>query len=196
VAAYAGTHQSGSARRRAHASAAFVLGYLIPWFAVGVVIYAIVEGVRSLHLGALSWGQAGPYLAGGVILGAALYQLTTVKDVALRHCRDLSTLLGRARLGFFGALRTGIDHGVVCVSCCWAMMAALFALGMMSIGWMVFIAVLIAAEKLLPSQAVAKRGVAVLLALLAIAVAFVPDKVPGLMPPGSMEMSSTAEAPR
>ena len=41
-------------------------------------------------------------------------------------------------------------HGGWCVGCCWALMAAMFALGVMSIGWMAFIAALIAAEKLLP----------------------------------------------
>ena len=44
----------------------------------------------------------------------------------------------------------GIEHGAWCVGCCWALMAALFALGVMSIGWMAFIAALIALEKLLP----------------------------------------------
>ncbi len=43
-------------------------------------------------------------------------------------------------------------------------MAALFALGVMSLGWMAFIAALIAVEKLLPWKALANRGIAVLLA--------------------------------
>ena len=64
-------------------------------------------------------------------------------------------------------------------------MAALFALGVMSIGWMVLIAALIALEKLLPWKAVANRSVAVLLVVLGLAVAFVPDKLPGLTLPDS-----------
>jgi predicted metal-binding membrane protein len=136
----------GRGRRRA--SRAFVVGYPVPWCAVGLVIYAILEGVRSLHLDLFSSGQAGRYLAGG----AALYQLTASKDVSLHHCRNPSMLLERWRPGHFGALRTGVEHGGVCVSCCWAMMAALFALGGMSIGWMAFIALLLAAEKLLPGR--------------------------------------------
>ena len=67
------------------------------------------------------------------------------------------------------------------------MMAALFALGVMSIGWMALIAALIATEKLLPWKAVANHGIAVLLAVLGIAVAFAPEQVPGLTIPGSPE---------
>ena len=79
----------------------------------------------------------------------------------------------------------GVEHGGWCVGCCWGLMAALFALGVMSIGWMVLIAALIALEKLLPWKAVANRSVAVLLLVLGLAVAFVPDKVPGLTLPDS-----------
>ena len=66
-------------------------------------------------------------------------------------------------------------------------MAALFALGVMSLGWMAFIAALIAIEKLLPWRALANRGIAVLLLVLGLGVAFTPDDVPGLTLPGSPE---------
>ena len=44
----------------------------------------------------------------------------------------------------------GARHGAWCVGCCWALMAALFALGVMSLAWMAFVAALIALEKTLP----------------------------------------------
>jgi hypothetical protein len=64
-------------------------------------------------------------------------------------------------------------------------MAALFALGVMSLGWMAFIAALIAAEKLLPWKTLANRGIAVLLAVLGLGVAFWPASAPGLTLPDS-----------
>ena len=94
-------------------------------------------------------------------------------------------LLTAWRPGRAGALRMGIEHGGWCVGCCWMLMAALFALGVMSIGWMAFIAALIAIEKLLPWQALANRGIAVLLLALGLAVAFTPGDVPGLTLPDS-----------
>jgi predicted metal-binding membrane protein len=134
-------------------------------------------------------------VAGGVIVGAAIYQLTPLKDVCLRHCRSpLMFVVAHWRSGRLGALRMGIEHGAWCVGCCWALMAALFALGVMSIGWMAFIAALIAIEKLLPWRALANRGIAVVLLVLGLAVAFVPEHVPGLTLPGSPEAAQAMEA--
>jgi predicted metal-binding membrane protein len=176
-------------------TAIFVCGYLLTWAAAGLLAYAVFEIGRSLDRGFLAWDSAGPYVAGGVILAAAIYQLTPLKDVCLRHCRSpLAFLLTRWRRGRAGALRMGIEHGGWCVGCCWALMAALFALGVMSIGWMVLIAALIALEKLLPWKAVANRSVAALLVVLGLAVAFVPDQVPGLTLPNSPEAARAMEA--
>jgi predicted metal-binding membrane protein len=169
------------------ATAVFVAGYLFAWATAGFVAYMIVEGVRELDPGFLAWDELGPYMAGGVILAASLYQLSPLKDRCLRQCRSPVMLLGHWRPGHVGALRMGLEHGRFCIGCCWALMAALFALGVMSVGWMIFIAALIAGEKLLPWRAIASRGIAVLLAVLAIGVAFTPGDVPALTIPGSSE---------
>jgi cytochrome c biogenesis protein CcdA len=64
-------------------------------------------------------------------------------------------------------------------------MAALFALGVMSIAWMIVIAAMIAIEKLLRWKEAASRSIAVLLLALGFGVAFAPWQVPGLTLPGS-----------
>jgi predicted metal-binding membrane protein len=123
-------------------------------------------------------------VAGGVIVAAAVYQLTPLKDVCLRHCRGpFGFLLEHWRPGPLGAVRMGVRHGIWCIGCCWALMASLFALGIMSIPWMVVIAAFIAAEKLLPWRRVATTTVTIALLVLGIAVALVPERVPGLMAP-------------
>jgi predicted metal-binding membrane protein len=180
---------------QAGTTALFVLGYLIVWTLAGLVAYAILETGRALDIEALSWDRAGPYVAGGVIVAAAIYQLTPLKDACLRKCRSpFMFLLNAWKPGRAGALRMGIEHGGWCVGCCWALMAALFALGVMSVGWMAFIAALIATEKLLPWKAVANRGIAVLLLVLGLAVAAVPEDVPGLVLPNSPEAMRAMEA--
>jgi predicted metal-binding membrane protein len=156
---------------RGRATLAFVGGYLLAWSAAGLVAYALIEGVRALDLGFLAWDEAGRYVAGAAILAAALFQLTPVKDACLRRCRDPH------------AARNGLEHGAHCIACCWALMAALFALGVMSIAWMAFVAALIAGERLLPSRLMARQAVAVILAVLGLAVAFAPGDVPGLTQP-------------
>jgi predicted metal-binding membrane protein len=174
------------ARVQIEATPAFVAGYLLTWAAVGMLGYTLIEGVRSLDLGVLAWDQAGPYLAGGAILAAAIYQLSPLKNRSLRRCRTPHAFVSEHwRPGYGGALRMGIGHGRVCVASSWALMAALFALGVMSVAWMVLLAALIATEKLLPWRTLATRGIAVLLAVLGIALAFAPEDVPGLTTPGS-----------
>ena len=169
------------------ATAVFVAGYLLAWAIAGLLGYMVIEGVRELDPGFLAWEELGPYVAGAVILGAALYQLSPLKDSCLRQCRSPAMLLQHWRPGGVGALRTGFQHGGFCIGCCWAMMAALIAVGVMNVAWMAVIAALIAAEKLLPWTAIANRGIAAVLVVLAIAIAFAPADVPALTIPGSPE---------
>jgi predicted metal-binding membrane protein len=171
-------------------SVLFVAGYLVPWAAAGLLGYAVIEGVRGLDPAFLAWGELGPYVAGGVIAAAAAYQLTPLKDRCLRRCTTPQAIVDRER-GAGGALRTGVELGWYCVGCCWALMAVLFALGVMSIGWMLVVAGLIAAEKLSPWKKAAGLAIAISLVALAAAVAFVPGDVPLLTVPDSqagMEM--------
>ncbi|MGH2839482.1 MAG: DUF2182 domain-containing protein [Solirubrobacteraceae bacterium] len=166
------------------ATAAFVGGYLLAWSAAGLVGYAVLAVGHELSPGVLAWDEAGPYVAGGVILAAAVYQLTPLKDICLSKCRSPFAFLVTAwRPDRVGALRMGVEHGGWCVGCCWMLMAALIALGVMSVGWMLFVAALIAAEKLLPWKARASRSIAILLAVLGLGVAFAPEQVPGLTVP-------------
>ena len=93
-------------------------------------------------------------------------------------CRSpLGFLLGSWRDGLSGALKMGARHGAWCIGCCWALMASLFALGVMSIAWMAFIAALIAVEKMLPWGRVATYSTAALLLVLGVLVVAAPGVV-------------------
>jgi predicted metal-binding membrane protein len=184
------------ARRRQRASLApatvlFVAGYLVAWTTFGLAAYTLITGFERLDIQALAWDEGGRWLVVGVIAAAALYQLTPAKDACLTRCRNhRDFLIERWRDGSCGALRLGAEHGGWCVGCCWALMASLFALGVMSLGWMAFVAGLIAIEKLLPWKALASRGIAALLLLLALGIAVAPESLPGLTVPGEHEMHS------
>jgi predicted metal-binding membrane protein len=180
-------HRRANGRgRRIWASALFVIGYLAIWGAAGVVAYGVLEVGRSLDGGLLGWHRAGRWAVAGVLLIAAAYELTARKNACLTRCRaPRGFLLQRWRGGYGGALRMGAEHGFWCLGCCWALMAALFAVGAMSLVWMALISVLIAAEKLLPWRAIATVGVASVLATVAIGVAAAPARVPALTIPGS-----------
>jgi predicted metal-binding membrane protein len=181
--AHARESARAGAPRAAGAATVFAAGYLAAWLGAGVLAYALVEGVGSLSLPWLAWDRGGAYVAGGVIFAAALYELTPLKARCLRHCRQPALLAGRWRAGAWGAVRTGLEHGGLCIGASWALMGALFAVGVMNVAWMVAVAALVAIEKLLPRRDVAVAGTAVLLAALGVAVAFAPAQVPWLTIP-------------
>jgi predicted metal-binding membrane protein len=173
-------------RRAAGGTALFVAGYLLTWTGFGLLMWVVYRAVAWLTGDALAWNHAGRWVAGGVVLVAAVYELTPAKYACLRRCRGpFSFLLGAWRDGAAGALRMGVEHGAWCLGCCWALMVALFVIGVMSVTWMAFIAALIAAEKLLPWRRAAVGAVTLLLVALALGVALVPEQVPGLTVPGS-----------
>ncbi|MGO4860054.1 DUF2182 domain-containing protein [Arthrobacter sp. 2MCAF14] len=184
VVAYARiTHHRRETGRYAPAgsTAVFVAGYLISWTIFGLAAYALYAMVASLIPGLFSSDPGGRYLAAGVIFVAAVYQLTPAKNVSLMKCRTpMDFILRRIRYGRLGALRLGLEHGAWCVACCWALMVALFALGVMSVGWMAVVGAFIALEKMLPWKRIANRLVAVALALIAVAIAVAPGMVPGV----------------
>ena len=163
----------------------FTAGYLLTWVLVGLAAWLVFRAVRSLDISFLGWDNGGRYVAGGVIAGAALYELTPLKRKCLRHCRDRELLVADWREGAAGALRMGLDQGAYCVGSSWALMAALFALGVMSITWMVVIAALIVLEKVLPWRERAEAVTVVVLLVLAAGVAFFPGELPGLTTPDS-----------
>src|SRR4051794_33487027 len=87
------------------ATTVFVGAYLISWAAAGLVGYGVFQLGKALTGDTFSWHNAGPELAGGIIVLAAIYQLTPMKDVCLRHCRSpFMFLMEHWRPGRSGAL--------------------------------------------------------------------------------------------
>jgi predicted metal-binding membrane protein len=164
---------------------AFTAGYLVVWGAAGVVAYGLYALGRHTLGTQLAWHAGGRWLAGGVLAAAALYELTPLKDVCLGRCRSpFGFLMGTWRDGIRGAVAMGGRHAFWCFGCCWALMAALFALGVMSILWMAVVACAITVEKMLPWRRVAVWSTTVLLLALALGVLAAPGSVPGFVVPG------------
>ena len=171
------------------APAAFTAGYLLTWTAAGVATWTIALGTSRLTGDVLAWENAGRTLAGATIIVAAVYELTPLKDVCLGKCRSpLGFLLGSWRDGLLGGLRMGANNGAWCVGCCWALMASLFALGVMSIPWMAFVAGIIAIEKTLPWRRTATYGTAAVLLVLGVLILTFPHTIPLLTVPGDQPM--------
>jgi len=167
----------------------FAAGYLATWGAAGVLAFSIAAAAGRVTGDVLAWDRAGRWVAGATLIVAAVYELTPLKDVCLGKCRSpLGVLLGSWRDGRAGALQMGAKNGAWCLGCCWALMASLFALGVMSILWMAVVAGLIAAEKTLPWGRVATLGTAAILLGLGVLLLVSPDTIPGFTIPAGHPM--------
>ena len=140
-----------------------------------------------------AWNRAGQAVAGATLVVAAVYELTPLKDVCLGKCRSpLGILLGSWRDGRSGALRMGAKNGAWCVGCCWALMASLFALGVMSVVWMAVVAALIAIEKILPWRRAATYTTVAVLLTLGVLLLTAPEAIPALTIPSGNPMHDMA----
>jgi predicted metal-binding membrane protein len=164
----------------------FAAGYLLVWSAAGIGAYGLFEFGKSLFADSLAWHSGGRWVAAGVLALAALYQLTPLKRASLLRCREPLRLLGTSwQSSRQGAFIVGLHNGGWCLGCSWALMAGLFALGVMSLTWMGLIAVLVALEKIGPSGRGARLATAGLLVVLAVAILAVPHEVPAFVVPSS-----------
>ena len=126
-------------------------GYLLVWSLFSVLATALQRLLASALVLTPMMEPATP-LAGAVVLAAAgLYQLTPLKRACLRACRSpLGFMLQRWRGGAAGAFRLGVDHGLYCTGCCWALMLILFAGGVMNLVVIVSLTVWVMIEKIAP----------------------------------------------
>jgi len=146
----------GSAHGRGGSTAVFVAGYVMVWsvFAVAAagLQWLLHDTALVNGMGAATHGG----LAGLLLVGAGLFQLSPVKRRSLGACRTpMGFLMASWREGTTGALRMGLQHGTLCLRCCWALMVLLFVLGVMNLAWVAVLAVFVLAEK------VSKRGKAI-----------------------------------
>lgn len=140
-------------------SAAFVTGYLLVWSVVGIAVWVAAAAVDAL----LPAGAQALAVAALLVI-AGLYQFTPLKSRCLSACRSpMDFLVTRWRSGPAGALRIGVEHGVYCLGCCWALMAVFVGVGAMALTWAAGIAAVVAAEKLLPGGRVLSRALGVAL---------------------------------
>ncbi|MBA2449002.1 MAG: DUF2182 domain-containing protein [Chloroflexi bacterium] len=154
----------------------FVAGYLAVWAGFGACAWAAGDFGEGLARAYPVLGELGPRIAGLAMVAAGLYQLTPLKERCLSHCRSpLDFVLHHWRAGMSGAWRMGVDHGVYCVGCCWALFVLLVAVGLASLPWMGLITLIVCAEKLLPRGRLITVAVAAVLLSLGLLTLARPD---------------------
>ena len=144
--------------------AVFLFGYLIVWTAFSVLATIAQFWLTSVRLLSMSMASASPVFGGTLLIGVGLFQWTPWKQRCLTRCAGpLHFLMSAWREGWSGALRMGVQHGLFCLGCCWAVMALLFVAGVMNLLWVVALSLFVLAEKLAP-RVVSRLGGAVMTA--------------------------------
>jgi predicted metal-binding membrane protein len=145
--------------RRAHAGGVravpvFVASYLVVWTVVGFAVYGLYRPHAS-------------FVAGLIVIAAGLYELTPLKQHFRRRCRE--------------SAGSGFEYGLCCAGSSVGLMLMFVALSVMSLTWMLVIAVIVLAQKLLPAKAAIDVPLAAAIVGLGILIVTAPSHVPGLM---------------
>ena len=132
----------------------FAGGYLLAWIAFSLVATSAQWALERASLLTPMMESASKIVGATLLILAGLYQWSPLKDVCLSQCQaPLAFILSYG--GFQGAatgsLKLGFRNGLYCLGCCWALMALLFALGVMNLFWIAALAILVLLEKVMPS---------------------------------------------
>lgn len=138
--------------------AVFVLGYIAIWVTFSLAATTLQFVLESASLLSGMMAATSVYIAGAVMIGAGIYQWTTLKQTCLQHCRSpLEFVLSRWREGTRGAFFMGLQHGAYCLGCCWMLMLLLFVGGVMNLAWIAGLTLVVLVEKLAPYGHMSRR---------------------------------------
>ena len=183
---YRGASRRGAAAGESVIPAeAFALTYVTAWLLTGVPVYAASVAVEQLAASSATFAAAVPYAIAGSLIAAGAYQLSPAKHACLRECESpVNFLMRRWKRGNAATLRLAATHAAYCIGCCWALMVVLVAAGAMSLPWVLAIALVVFAEKVLPAGGRTARIVGVMLILGGVTLAMRPELAVALRPAG------------
>jgi predicted metal-binding membrane protein len=160
--------RAGSARG---AVPMFASGYALVWIGFSAAATLAQWLLDRAAMLTPDMALANARIGGAVLVLAGAYAFTPLSDACLRQCQSpLGFFMTHWRDGALGALRMGARHGLHCVGCCWALMAILFAVGVMNLAWVALLTLVVLIQKLSAASAWTARvaGAAIALAGLAM----------------------------
>lgn len=151
----------------------FGLGHISIWIAFSLAAASLQWTLHRLMLLSMSMAITSPYVAGLILIGVGIYQLTPAKAKCLTRCQSpVDFVMTNWREGRKGAFMLGIRHGLYCLGCCWALMGVLFVVGVMNLVWVALLTVFIFVEKFGPRGLRVARAAGVVIILAGIVSMF------------------------
>ena len=131
----------------------FVSGYIVIWSLFSLLATTMQWLLEMAALLSPMMTTTSSYLGAALLICAGVYQLTPLKDACLKHCQSPAAFIAsHYRKGSYGAFQLGMQHGIYCLGCCWALMGLIFLGGVMNLMWILAISLFVLAEKLLPPR--------------------------------------------
>ncbi|HWK66764.1 MAG TPA: DUF2182 domain-containing protein [Rhizobiaceae bacterium] len=139
-----------------------VAGYLGVWLAASLGFALLTYGVQTVTGSAVA--PLGTAAAAGALTIAGLYQFSGWKEACLRKCRNpFNILFARWTVRPSRIFILGLEQGIWCLGCCWALMLVMFAVGVMNLFWMALIGLFTVVEKQVGSRIPSRAAGGILL---------------------------------
>ena len=127
-------------------------GYLSVWFVFAVTAAGAQWGLTALQTMTPMMAPASLVLAATTLMAAGIYQFTPAKFACLTRCQSpMPYFFANWREDNAGVFRLGVEQGIFCFGCCWALMTVMFAVGVMNVVWIAILGAMMAFEKLVVS---------------------------------------------
>ena len=141
-----------------------VVGYLSTWLGASVGFTALTLAVYALAGSGRMLDPAVGLGGAAALLAAGLYQFSGLKQACLEKCRNpFSILFANWSVKPGRIFRLGLEQGVWCLGCCWALMLVMFAIGAMNVFWMALIGLFTLIEKQTVGRVASRVAGAILL---------------------------------
>jgi predicted metal-binding membrane protein len=124
-------------------------GYTAVW--LGFAAVATLAQLALTHAALLdpSMASASGLFSGAIFITAGLYQFSALKHACLTQCQHpFPFFFANWATTPRGVFMLGVQQGLFCLGCCWAMMLVMFAVGVMNVVWMAVLGIVMTVEKI------------------------------------------------
>ena len=171
---YAANEEAKGRKAGPFAILLLALGYLSVWIGFAFLATLMQWGLTEIQTMSPVMAPASMVFSASILLLAGIYQFTPAKQACLLRCQlPFPYFSRRTEKGFFrsfaGSYVMGLEQGLFCTGCTWALMAVMFAVGVMNVIWMAILGLLMGVEKIAPTQWVT-RGIGIFLILWGLLV--------------------------
>jgi predicted metal-binding membrane protein len=124
-------------------------GYTVVWLGFATIATLAQFVLTRAALLDAGMASASGLFSGAIFVGAGVYQFSALKHACLTQCRQpFPFFFAHWQTSPRGVFGLGLKQGLYCLGCCWAMMLAMFAVGVMNVIWMAALGIVMALEKI------------------------------------------------